>query len=72
METKQWWKSKSVWGSIVMLLAIALGYFGIELGAEEQVALVDQIVAAIVAISALVGAVLSLIGRLKATTKLTR
>jgi uncharacterized membrane protein len=66
MDTKKWWQSKTIWGAIIMLAALVLGYFGVDVGPDEQATFVDMVVGAINEIMALVGFVLATIGRVKA------
>jgi len=66
MDTKKWWESKTIWGAIVMLAALILGYLGVEVGPEEQATFVDLVVGAINEVMALVGFVLTIVGRFKA------
>ena len=67
MKNKPWWASRGVWGGIVAALAgIAGAVWGVTLTAEEQAHLVDLIVPAVSAVSAVVGGVTAIIGRIKA------
>lgn len=70
MDQKKWWMSKGVWGSLIMIVAIVAGYFGVEIDADTQAVMVDQIVALVTAGTALVGAILALIGRIKAKSEI--
>jgi uncharacterized membrane protein len=72
VKTKPWWTSKTIWGAIITVLAVVLGFFGVQVDAETQALLVDNAVAAATAITALVGVVLSIYGRIKADTKIKR
>lgn len=73
MDTKAWWKSVSVWGNIIAIIATAGGFFGYVVTPENQAA------AAIVAEhgaefaaagAALLGECVGLWGRLRASTRL--
>jgi len=41
-ETKEWWKSKGVWGSLVVILSSAAGLLGYVVTPEEQAAAIDM------------------------------
>jgi uncharacterized membrane protein len=70
METKHWYTSKTLWGAFIMVLAIALKFFGVELSTDEQAQAPDVIVEAIHAVMALIGFIMTIVGRAKAETKL--
>ena len=53
-DVKPWWQSKTIWASIVAVLAVIAGYFRFEIAAPDQAALVD-------AITSFVGAVAGVI-----------
>jgi len=71
MDTKKWYLSKGVWGSILVVTAIILRLVGHESIASaienDQTAIVDWLSQAI----GLVGGLLAFIGRIKAETKIT-
>jgi hypothetical protein len=74
MDSKPWWKSVSVWGNVVAILATAGGFFGYVITPENQAAaaIAAQHGAELVAAaSALVGEFIGLWGRLRASTRLT-
>lgn len=60
MDDKVWWQSKTIWGSILSFIAMALSYFNINLDVGLQAEIVNLIIGA-------VGAVLTVYGRLKAS-----
>lgn len=60
--TKVWWQSKTVWGSIVALLAGVATLAGVKLDATLQ----DQLVELIVGIANIVGGAIAWYGRVKA------
>ena len=62
MTEKPWYKSKTIWGSIVAVLALAAGAFGYEVGPEAQ----EEIVTAVIGV---VGGALAIYGRIKAVDK---
>jgi len=60
METnKAWYKSKTIWGSIVAILALVAGAFGYSVGQEAQA----EIVSAVIGV---VGGLFAIYGRIKA------
>ena len=62
MQEKPWYKSKTIWGSIVAVLALAAGAFGYEVGPEAQ----GEIVTALIGV---VGGGFAIYGRVKAVDK---
>jgi len=64
MQSKEWYKSKSVWGSVISFAAIVAGAFGYTFGAEDQAALVDTIMQVVAG----AGVLLAMYGRLVAKT----
>ena len=70
MENKSWYLSKTIWGAVIMLIALILNQFGIVVSAEEQASIVDSIVASTDTILALAGFILTIVGRFKAETPL--
>jgi hypothetical protein len=71
METKEWYLSKGVMGSsgaaIACLVILTLKGFGIEAGNETE-----TITSIIVTTFGVMSAIVGLVGRLKATTKITK
>ena len=59
---KPWYKSKTIWGSIVAILALIAGAFGYSVGPEAQAEIVTGIVG-------LIGAAFAIYGRIKAVDK---
>lgn len=73
METKKWYASKTVWGGILVIVSLILRALNIsELTPEEQSQIVDKIVSVVNIGMESIGAVLVIIGRIKAEKKLTR
>ena len=66
MPLKPWYLSKTVWGSVVAILAALAGLFDIDLDAATQARAVEMIVQAVGA----VGGLVALVGRLRATTRI--
>ena len=62
-ETKSWYMSKSVWGGLVAVAAAGLAAFGYTVGADEQSALTDIVVA----VAGGIGGLIAIVGRVKAT-----
>ena len=67
METKKWYQSVGLWGGIIAFVATVAGMFGIVISAEEQSTLATHLSTIIEGIVALVGIVLGVYGRIKAT-----
>lgn len=66
--SKPWYQSTGIWGSLVSIAALVLGMFHIvSLSAEQQTAIVTDLVTVATAIVTVVGVVMAFIGRLKAT-----
>lgn len=65
-DSKAWYESKSVWGSIVTLVAMAAAIGGVEIGDPDRQALAELLAIA----GGAVGAILSLVGRLVATSRI--
>lgn len=63
---KQWHQSLTIKGAIIALLATTLRYFGIEAVSQDLVALVD----AVFTLAALVGTIMSILGRLRASERI--
>jgi CDP-diglyceride synthetase len=59
---KAWYKSKTIWGAIVAILALVAGAFGYSVGQEAQ----SEVVAAIIGV---VGGLFAIYGRIKAVDK---
>ena len=63
-QTKEWWKSKTVWGALVALGASLAALFGYQLDGGAQ----DQLAGALAAGASAVGAVVAILGRFQAET----
>lgn len=69
MDTKPWYASKGIWGGIISVVALIVGIFGVEgLTPEVQSAIVDNLVVVASGVGTLIGTVLGIYGRLKATS----
>ena len=72
-ETKPWYRSRGVWGSVISLIAVGAGLLGFNAGSAEQETALNLIDRAIVLgdeIIALAGAALALWGRISATKQI--
>ena len=69
-ETKPWWQSKTIWGAIITIVALILSLFGVQIDEQTKQVLVNEFVAAATAIGGIVGAVLSIYGRIKAEKRI--
>lgn len=66
-QSKPWYASKTVWGSLVGGAGLVTAYLGYRVDPATQAVLVDQTTAAVVAVAALASTVLTLVGRFRAT-----
>lgn len=62
MSEKPWYKSKTIWGSIVAVLALVAGIFGYQIGPDAQAEIVTGLVG-------VVGGAFAIYGRIKAVDK---
>lgn len=70
-DTKAWYESKGVWGSIISLASLGMALFGGHaMTPEAQVTLVDQLTVAISAVGVLVGSILAFVGRITAKSQI--
>jgi hypothetical protein len=65
-ETKQWWKSKTVWGGLVALGGSLAALFGLPLDGGAQ----DQLAEALTAGASALGAVIAILGRFQAESQI--
>jgi len=63
---KPWWQSKTMWGGVVALACGIAGFLGFAVP-DDQVSVITDIV---VAVSTVIGGILTLYGRTKANTKI--
>ena len=63
VEEKAWYKSRTIWGSLVAVAASLLGGFGVVVDAQTQTEFVDIIIQFVT----VTGALLAIYGRLNAT-----
>jgi len=71
MDTKPWYLSKGVWGSIIVVAVILLRLLGRTAEAEVVENESEGITAWIGEVGALIGAALAFYGRIKASTTIT-
>jgi len=64
--TKAWWQSRAVWGGLVAAIAGIGGLFGLNLNEVSQGMIVDVVVQ----MATVAGALIAVIGRVRATTKI--
>ena len=62
-DIKNWWQSKTIWGGIITVVAVALGAFGYTLSGDDQIALVEFVST----IGGAIGGLLAIYGRVKAS-----
>ena len=68
--TKRWWTSKTIWGALTTVAGLILGILGIEIDPATQTLVVNQLTAVAAAATELVGIVMTIVGRAKATERL--
>jgi hypothetical protein len=62
VEVKDWYRSKTIWGGLVALVAALAGLFGIDVDGASG----DALASALTDAAAAVGAVMAILGRLDA------
>ena len=60
---KSWYTSKTIWGSLITIIAMILGAFGYSVGADDQATVTDVLTT----IAGFGGTVLAIYGRVKAS-----
>lgn len=65
-ETKPWWQSKTIWGSVVMVIAVVAQFFNVSIDDAAR----SEIVEILSSLGGVVGAALAVFGRITATAKL--
>ena len=72
MQTEGWWRSISIWGSIIGAVAFVLQILGItSISAEEQQALAQQIANIATSVGIVIGLIMAIIGRVRATKRIS-
>ncbi|SJZ64794.1 hypothetical protein [Consotaella salsifontis] len=66
MDSKKWYESKTIWGSIVALRASAVGLFGLHIDPAAG----DALALALANGAAAVGAIVAILGRIGATRQI--
>lgn len=66
--TKQWYRSKTVWGALIAVAASLLQATGIDLAPDVQ----DDIADLAVAVAGVLGGAWSIYGRISSTTRIAR
>lgn len=69
--SKPAWLSKGVWGPVLTMGAMVLGFFGITVDAEDVTAITEQLDTLITAGVAFAGSIIGLIGRIQAKGPVT-
>ena len=64
--TKPWYLSRTIWASLVAILAAAGGLFGLPVGDADAAAMTDALLQLVAAVAALI----AIAGRLSAKTKI--
>lgn len=65
---KPWYASRGVWGGIVTILSLVAGFLGYTVGPEDR----EALIIALSGIGGAVGSVVAVVGRVKATKKITK
>lgn len=66
MDLKDWYRSKTVWGAVVAVIASCARLVGLEIAAEDQLQAVD----ALTTIAAAAGGLIAIYGRVSAHKRL--
>lgn len=71
MDTKKWYQSTAIWGGIVVVCSTLLSaVFKVEVSQDEQQAITGTIVNFVTVAGQLLGGLLAVYGRLKATKEI--
>lgn len=65
-QTKKWYQSKTIWGSIITILSIVAGVAGYQIDPSMQQELVNDFAG----IGAIVGSLIAVYGRITANAKI--
>lgn len=66
MQVKPWYTSRTIWASVVAVLASIAGLVGIDVAADEAAMMTDALMNAVAA----VGAVIAVVGRIVARSRI--
>jgi type II secretory pathway component PulF len=62
---KEWWKSQTLWGGIIMAIAFIVGLLGYSITTQEQKTMTDLIISIATPLGELIGLIMLIIGRVK-------
>lgn len=66
---KKWYQSRTIWGAVVTLASfIIMSVSGVDISSDTQKTIIDNIIDIVTAVSALVGTVLTITGRIRASS----
>ncbi len=71
-DEKSWYLSKGVWGGIIAAVVGIIGMFGLAMPEGSVDFLTDEVMKIVGAIATIVAGVIAIIGRVKATTRITK
>jgi uncharacterized membrane protein len=71
-ETKSWWQSKTIWGAVITIIALIASLFGYQIDPQTQQIILDRTMAIVTAVGTIVGSVMAIYGRIKATKRIGR
>ena len=72
-ETKAWWQSSGIWGSLVVVMSAGAGMIGYTIAPDDQAHLVTAATKSVELATqamALVGGLVALVGRVRATKRI--
>ena len=67
-QTEKWYQSKTIWGSIIAVVALVLGMFGYEISVSDQLVITEGIIA----LAGIAGGFLAVFGRVTASKKIVK
>jgi hypothetical protein len=72
-DVKPWYQSSGIWGGLIAVIAPVAGFFGYTLTADDAKALADGVTQLIVAgsgVASIVGGIIAIVGRVRASKKI--
>lgn len=72
MDEKSWYKSKTVWATLIVLAVAGLNTLGLSTAADEVSASSTQVQEWIMSIVTIAGGIFALFGRITAKSKITK
>lgn len=72
MDFKDWWKSKTLWGALVVAVSFILQLLGKTISPDQQSILTDQLTTIATAVGEVVGIIIVVVGRFMAKTAITK